>query len=237
MVLRERISKILRNFQYLLFPELENLIGQLSPLHKKIVSVLELILIEEFIPSSRFNFGRPVKNRSFIARSYIASRILKLPFTKQLIERLKQDKQLRFICGWQSINDIPSESTFSRAFEEFSKSSLPEKVHQALIQEVYEDEILCHVVRDSTPIDVREKPIKKANAKDREKLKKRKQERRKKTGELNLRQKQLKEDDLEKMLEGLPKHCDKGMKKSAQGYTMIWKGYKLHTTIDDNCVL
>ena len=26
------------------------------------------------------------------------------------------------------------------------------------------------------------------------------------------------------------------MKKSAQGYTMIWKGYKLHASIDDNCI-
>src|SRR5476649_2458119 len=34
----------------------------------------------------------------------------------------------------------------------------------------------------------------------------------------------------------LPKLCDKGMKKSAQGYTMIWKGYKLHAAVDDHCV-
>ena len=38
------------------------------------------------------------------------------------------------------------------------------------------------------------------------------------------------------MIEELPKPCDKGMKKSAQGYTMIWKGYKLHAAVDDCCI-
>ena len=29
---------------------------------------------------------------------------------------------------------------------------------------------------------------------------------------------------------------DKGMKKSAQGYTTIWKGYKVHAAVDDDCI-
>src|SRR5581483_11300050 len=50
------------------------------------------------------------------------------------------------------------------------------------------------------------------------------------------RQKQLQESDVNKMIEELPKACDKGMKKSAQGYTKIWKGYKLHAAVDDHCI-
>jgi len=38
------------------------------------------------------------------------------------------------------------------------------------------------------------------------------------------------------MIQDLPIQCDKGMKKSAQGYTTIWKGYKLHAAVDDHCI-
>lgn len=41
---------------------------------------------------------------------------------------------------------------------------------------------------------------------------------------------------LDEMLEDLPKNCDIGMKKSPKGYTMVWKGYKLHSAVDDHCV-
>jgi len=236
MSFREKLSQMWGNVQHLLLPDLESRVGELSPLHERLAAVLELVRIENYVPCTRFNFGRPSKDRVFIARSYIAKIVFKIQYTKQLIEHLKRDEQLRVICGWQSIGKIPSESKFSRAFREFSNISLPEKVHQELIKEMYRDETVCHLVIDSTPIEAREKPLNKGNAKERRKLQKREQRRKKRAGEPNLRQKQLKEQDLEKILEDLPSKCDKGMKKGAQGYTMIWKGYKLHTAVDDYCV-
>lgn len=236
MHFRNKISQAWTNIQYLLFPLLEKQIGELSPLHKKLTSILELVRIEEFIPCYRFNMGRPAKDRVFMARSYIAKIVFKLPHSKQLIQYLKQDEQLRAICGWQSIKDIPSESKFSRAFKEFANNSLPDRVHKALIKEAYRDEILGHVVKDSTPLEVREKHVTKSDAKDRKKLRDRERMRRKRKGGLNSREKQLQAESLEEMLEGIPIHCDMGMKKSAQGYTEIWKGYKLHVAVDDNCI-
>ncbi len=234
MNFRNSLSKMWSNIQYHLFPDLEKRVGGLSSSHKKLIAILELVRIEEFIPCPRFNFGRPLKDRTAIARSYIAKIIFKLPYTKQLVDRLKGDEQLRIICGWQSVRSVPSESKFSRAFKEFSNTSLPEKVHQSLIKEVYKDEIVGHVVKDSTSIEAREKALKKDDAVTRKKLKDRERQRKKRAGELNLRQVQLKAENLNELLDNLPKHCDKGMKKSAQGYTMVWKGYKLHTAIDDN---
>ena len=38
---------------------------------------------------------------------------------------------------------------------------------------------------------------------------------------------------FEQMLDDLPKNCDIGKKKSANGHTLVWKGYKLHTVTDD----
>ncbi|MEC4747015.1 hypothetical protein [Methylomicrobium sp. Wu6] len=57
---------------------------------------------------------------------------------------------------------MPDEWTFSRAFAEFSTSRLPERVHEALIQKSYAPELVGHISRDSTAIEAREKPVKKA---------------------------------------------------------------------------
>lgn len=236
MSFRETLSKFWNNVQLTLFTQLENDLGELSCDHKKLISILELVRIEDFIPNARFNGGRPRKERTAIARAYIAKIVFKHDYTKQLVKYLKVDKQLRAICGLDVFKKIPSESTFSRAFKEFSASSLPEKVHEALIKGVYKDQTVGHVVIDSTPLEVREKCLKKDDAKNRKKLKDRIRSRNKRLGEPNRRQKQLKETNLKKMIQDLPKLCDKGMKKSSQGYTMVWKGYKLHAAVDDNCV-
>lgn len=235
MSFRSTISKIWNNIQYNLFPQLEEDSGELSPELKTLVSILELVRVEEFVPCTRFNNGRPCKDRRAIARAYVAKIVLKFHYTKQLVSYLKKDEQLRLICGWDSISKVPSESKFSRAFKEFAKVSLPDRVHKALIQGIYKDQIVGHVIKDSMPIEVREKHVKKDSVKNRKKIKN-EQKKKKRAGELNRRQKQLKETNLDKMIESLPIVCDKGMKKSSQGYTKIWKGYKLHAAVDDNCV-
>ncbi len=234
MSFRETLSKFWSNVQYTLFPKMEESLGELSKTHKRLIAILELVCIEEFIPSTRFNDGRPRKDRCAIARAFIAKIVFKITYTKQLVEYLKKDNQLREICGFSAGSKIPSESKFSRAFKEFASTTLPDKVHQSLIKATYKDQIVGHVVIDSTPLEVREKHFKKASIKKR-KLKDIRRKA-KKAGELNRRQKQLKENNLDHMTRDLPKHCDKGMKKSAQGYTMIWKGYKLHVAVDDQCV-
>lgn len=218
-----------------LFKELEQEIGALSPLHKKLTSVLEIIRIEDFIACARFKNGRTPKHRAAIARAYIAKIIFKFTYTNQLIDYLKVDKQLRLICGFNNFEKIPSKSKFSRAFNEFALKSLPENAQQSLVKEFTSDEIQGHATIDSTPLETREKPLKKGTAEERKKRKSMKNASKRK-GELNSRQKQLKEENLEKALSDLSKLCDKGMKRSAQGYTQIWKGYKLHVSINDDCI-
>lgn len=235
MSFRDNLSKFWSNVHQTLFPQLERDLGELSSDHKTLIAILELVRVEEFIVSTRFNDGRPRKDRAAIARAYIAKIIFKLPYTKQLVKLLKADNHLRFLCGFDTYQSIPSESKFSRAFKEFAQFSLPEKVHQALIKGVYNDQIVEHVVIDSTPIEVREKHLKKDSAENRLKARTLRYKE-KKLGKLNRRQRQLKEKNLGKMIQELPDQCDKGMKKSAQGYTMIWKGYKLHIAVSDHSI-
>lgn len=234
MTFRENLSKMWKNIEYILFPKLDEELGELSDKHKQLVSILELVRIEEFIPSTRFKFGRPQKDRAPIARAMIAKLVFKIPYINQLLNMLKVDHQLRAICGWYSLKELPSQSKFSRAFQEFAKLQLPEKAHQFLIKNVYKDQIVGHVVKDSTPIEAREKPLKKC--KKAQKKAKALKRQKKKAGELNRRQIQLKEPNLDKMLEALPKQCDTGRKTSAQGTLKIWNGYKLHAAVDGHCV-
>lgn len=233
MLFREKLSQIWNNVQYTLFPDLIARTHELCPEYKKLVTILEIVRIENHILQS-WSLGRTPKDRIAMARSFIAKIVLKLPYTKQLIRTLKQDEQLRIICGWEPNQKIPSESKFSRAFHEFSMMDLPDRAHQALVKEFYRDEIVGHVITDSTSLEGREKGLKKKPSKERKKEQRQERNRKKKTGELNLRQQQLNEPDLKKQLDLLPKYCDKGMKKNAQGFHFYWNGYKLHTRIDDN---
>lgn len=235
MPFREKLSTLWTNVQTRLFPDLEERIGELSSKYKRIIAVLELIRIEEFLPCTRFNFGRPTKDRMQISRAFVAKIILKINYNKDLISLLENDKQLKTICGWDCCAKIPSESKFCRAFKEFAEANLPEKVHQALVSEMYKDRIIGHVVKDSTPISAREAPLKKeGDMKERRKLLNKQQAKDKRRGN-SRKQKQLREN-LKTSLNGLPIQCDHGSKKMANGFLTFWKGYKFHVAIDDLCI-
>lgn len=235
MSFKEKLSTMWTNIQRKLFPDLEERTGTLSPEYKRIVAVLELIRIEEFLPCTRFNFGRPIKDRIQIARAFVAKIILKINYNKDLVSLLENNKQFKTICGWDCSEKIPSESKFCRAFKEFAETNLPEKVHQVLVSEMYKDRIIGHVVKDSTPISAREAPLKKkGEMKERRKLLNKQQAKDKKDGN-SRKQMQLRED-LQTSLNKLPVYCDHGSKKMANGFLTCWKGYKFHVAIDDLCI-
>ena len=160
-MLRETLSQAWLNIQGSLFHWLAEELGDLTKKQQELVATLEILRIEEFIYSSRGFPGRPPKDRSAIARAFVAKMIYNLPTTRALLDRLSTDPSLRRICGWERINDVPDESVFSRAFAEFSASQLPERVHAAFIEKSYANELVGHNSRDSTAIEAREKPIKK----------------------------------------------------------------------------
>lgn len=91
----------------------------------------------------------------------MAKAVYGYPFTRSLIEALRISPSLRRICGFEQVSDIPSESTFSRAFGEFAASGLGEKVHEALVAKWLKRELVGHISRDATAIEGREKPLKK----------------------------------------------------------------------------
>jgi transposase len=231
--LRDTLSQYWLNIQSSLFPWLTEELGPLTAKQQELVSTLEMMRIEEFIYSGRGFPGRPAQDRTAIARAFVAKMVYNMPTTRALLDRLETDIALRRICGWERKNDVPDEWTFSRAFAEFAKSRLPERVHEAFIKKSYEGEIVGHNSRDATAINAREKPLKKAPV---EKIAAKRG--RPKQGEERIKpltriEKQAGGMSLTDMLADLPKACDVGTKKNSKGCKESWIGYKLHLDVAD----
>jgi hypothetical protein len=67
--------------------------------------------------------GRPPFERAWLANAFVAKAVLGLATTVGLIERLMIDRALRRICGFPLCKILPSEATFSRAFDEFAEAA------------------------------------------------------------------------------------------------------------------
>ena len=148
------------NIQATLFPLLEEELNPLTEKQQQLITILEVVRIEQHIPDYRWYEGRPQKSRCAIARSFVAKMVYNMDTTRGLRERLQSDKNLRRICGWERKGDLPSEATFSRAFAEFAETGLPQQVHESLVKKAFAETetIVLHNSRDSTAIDARQKP-------------------------------------------------------------------------------
>ena len=153
------LSRFWERIQGSLFPELEEELGPLTEKQLQLIAILEMIRIEQFLPRFIGCVGRPQKDRAALARAFVAKVVFNMPTTRSLIERVESDASFRRICGWERRNQVPDESTFSRAFAEFAESELPKLVHNALITRLYKGQLVGHISRDSTAIEGREKPL------------------------------------------------------------------------------
>ena len=108
-----------------LFPRLEEDLEELSTKEQKLIKILDLAEIENFVQEVKIT--RPPKDRKEMARAMIAKQVYNLHATRDLIDRLKKDKSLRVLCGWRYAYEVPSESKFSRVFAEFSEQKIAVK--------------------------------------------------------------------------------------------------------------
>ena len=157
MSLRARLSTYWCAFQEHLFPTIEQDLGPLGERYQSFITVLELVRVEQHLPCCRSLRGRPQQDRAALARAFIAKAVFQIDTTRALRERLANDRALRRLCGWESIRALPSEATFSRAFAEFAEGALPSRLHEALITDTMQEQLVGHVSRDATAIEGREK--------------------------------------------------------------------------------
>jgi hypothetical protein len=235
MPLRETLTNSWDHIQGFLFPRLREEIGPLTAQHERLVIVLEVARIEAFVQMWPGLPGRPPQDRHALARAFVAKAVLDLPTTSSLIERLAVDAALRRLCGWERASQVPSESTFSRAFGEFADSSLPSRVHEALVKKTHKDRLVGHIARDATAIAAREKPVRAVPAAPATPKRKRG---RPKKGEVVAKPEPRRLEPqvgqtLSQMLADLPTCCNVGTKRNAKGHTTSWIGYKLHIDTAD----
>jgi hypothetical protein len=179
-----------------------------------------------------------------------------MPTTRDLISRLQVDEGLRRVCGWTSPQSMPHESKFSRAFDEFARTELPQQLHQAVIASTQRERLIGHIARDSTAIPVRERypeteeqKAAKRKARKEEKVKEKKappikakgktgrkkgsKDSRAKAADRGTRIQRQRHQKLERMLKELPRQCDTGTKRNSHGNESSWRGYKLHLDVAD----
>lgn len=224
------------NIQNFLFPILEETL-ELSDKHREFIRVIELMPTEGVF--ARYGWcgnGCKPADRELIFRSFVAKAVFNISKTSDLIQRLKVDKTLRALCGYDGIGEIPSESTFSRAFADFARDGIAQGVHAAMIENTVKDKLFGHASMDATAIDGREKPVAKPKTKDASKAKKKKG-RRKKGEPVSLPDPKRIElqptRSLEDNLKELPSQCDVGAKRNSKGHTTHWIGFKLHLGVVD----
>jgi len=166
-----------------------------------------------------------------LASAFVAKAVLGISTTCGLIERLAIDRALRRICGFSMWKQLPSESTFSRAFAQFAGAGLAERTHAALVKETLGEQLIGHISRDGTAIEAREKPAKREKAAEPAPAVAKKRGRPRKDEIREVKQGKLAQQHgkpLALLLNELPRECDRGSKCNAQGYKNSWNGYKLH---------
>jgi hypothetical protein len=225
------------NRQPELFPWLEEAIDPVTAKLERLIIILDTLGLEAFVAPPPGGRGPSPEDRPQIARAFVAKAVLAIPTTAALIERLEVDRTLRRICGWERRSDLPSESTFSRAFAAFAAENLPERVHEQLVREGLRDRIVGHIARDATEIEARERPpAPPASAPLSATLDPASATQADPKPQEPTRLERQREQTLAAMLADLPTRCDVGVKTNSKGFKESWIGYKLHLDVADGMV-
>jgi hypothetical protein len=226
-----------QHLQRQLFPVLEEEIGPLSPLDHQFCEVIALIDLGAFL--ARYEWvgnGCPPHARVWILHGFIAKSVYQFPTTGALIDALRSRPTLRRLCGWETVGEIPSESTFSRAFAAFARDELPQQIHERMVKIHAGPKLVGHVSRDATAIEAPERPAPKpkpapvpATPKKRGRPPRGQERPPEPPKRLDL---QLTRN-LAENLADLPRVCNVGCKRNSKGHQETWIGYKLHLDVID----
>jgi DDE family transposase/transposase-like protein DUF772 len=228
------------HLQRRLFPTLVEEIGELGDKDRQFVQIVALLPLGSLL--SRYDWcgiGCPPCERTWLLHAFIAKEVYQFATREALYDALQARPTLRRLCGWETVSQVPSLSTFCRAFAQFAADELPQKLHEALVVVHCGPKLVGHTSHDSTAIAVPERapaPAPSAAA-PAPPVARRKVGRPKKGQEPPLppptRLQLQPHRSLAENLADLPRACDIGAKKGSKGHMEYWRGYKLHlSTID-----
>ena len=230
------LTTIFHYLQRQLFPMLEAELGPLSALDQQFCEVISLTDLGRF--TRRYEWcgnGAPPCPRTWLAHAFIAKHVYQFPTTGALMDALTSRPVLRQLCGWESVGEIPSEPTFSRAFAAFGADQLPQQIHARMVKTHAGPKLVGHVSRDATAIEAPERPAAKpappASAAPRKRGRPKRGEVRPPVPPTRLELQPTR--TLAENLADLPVGCGVGCKRNSKGHQETWIGYKLHLdTVD-----
>jgi hypothetical protein len=233
------LREMWQHLQRQLFPMLLEEIGELGEKDHLFVRVISLLPLSRWL--ERYDWsgvGCPPRSRTWILHAFIAKEVYQYPTREALVDALNARPTLRRLCGWESVDEIPSLSTFCRAFQQFANDQLPQKIHTALIQKHCQPKLVGHVSRDATAITAPERPAAVGMQPPAAEPKVRRKRGRPRKGEPPVvrpptRLEVQPQRTLEENLADLPKGCDCGCKIGSKGQPEYWRGYKLHLDVID----
>jgi len=233
----ELLQQLWRPLQRQLFPALEEEMGELGDKDRLFVQIIVLLNLERFVRQYDWKgVGCPPHERLWLVHAFVAMQVYQFATREALIDSLRARPTLRRLCGWESVEQVPSASTFCRTFHQFAQDQLPQAIHEALVKEHCGPKLVGHISRDSTAIAARERPdsLPKATPVARVRYrrgrpKKGEQRPLAPTPRLELQVGR----SLAENLADLPSSCDSGGKQNSKGHMEYWRGYKLHLDVAD----
>jgi hypothetical protein len=158
---RPVLGTLWNHIQAWLIPHLEDELGELDAKHRQFVSVCELCSPQAFMNACRWvGNGCPPSDRLALCKAYIAKAVWDFATTRALIDAIRHRPALRRLCGWETLGEVPSEATFSRAFDAFACDGRPQEIHEALIKTHYDEKLTGHISRDATALMLSDVKIK-----------------------------------------------------------------------------
>jgi hypothetical protein len=221
---------IWNHIQRQLFPMLVEELGPLTGKDNQFVGVMGLVPLGLFLEPCRWaGLGCPPHERAWLVHAFIAKAVCEFPTTRALLEALQARPTLRRLCGWESVGDIPHESTFSRAFAAFAQDELPQKLHAAMVSRQRGQQLVGHVSRASTALDACEKPAPKEASAPKAPAKRGRPAKGQERPPAPPKRLDLQPGrTLAENLADLPIACAVGCKRNSKGHQECWIGYKLH---------
>lgn len=233
------LQDLWQHLQRQLFPSLVEEVGQLGEKDRQFIQAMALLPLGKFLEPYRWKgIGCPPCERAWLVHAFIAKGVYQFATTEALADALKARPMLRRLCGWETVDEVPSLSTFSRAFARFAADELPQRIHEALVKAHCGPKLVGHTSHDATAIAVAERsPTPAPNQTPAPPVVRRKVGRPKRGQEpppapptrLQLQPHR----SLAQNLADLPRACDSGAKKGSKGHMEYWRGYKLHLSVID----
>jgi len=216
-----------------LFGFLEDEVGELDENQKLFVRVAESIGLERIVAKYRWcGNGRKPSSRLSIFKLFLMKHVCNIPTSKDALAEVRRSPSMRRLCGWETMGDIPTESTVSRAFDDFAIDEIAQALFKDFVSKVTAGRIVLQRSIDSTEIDVRERSATKEEKSQAATDAAIRAHIDANTDDFNALSLQCGRDRSTN-LDLLPKLCDWGCKRNSKGKVQYWRGYKLHVAVAD----